>query len=363
MKNCSELRETYNMKRYLIIAALVSVFSALSADVDIKSGTLRLVIEDYDGTVFLYRQNEQGSYVSLLDSKRYSVNSGLYVLYGKNVQKLSRSGGIRIASSATEDGARLTFSLKDKFECTVLFTFMASDGKENDSIRVDISLSNESGKRQLEGVRLFLDTWLGENSGRHFSTALHDSLAVEYFFTDMSREKWIQSSNGEVAMRLLLSGSGITKVQTLAVANKDVLGVPVWAPRFVPERKFDSIQSYNNSALSVAWEPVYLEPQAKTDICFFITTGSSRTLPANLKELRNKTGGTSYAGRFALDPSLSIYDTLVPYKNAAAESDDEYIRSLIERVRELEADPDSMNREEILKLNAEIDAVLLKSGR
>ena len=41
------------MKRYLIIAALVSVFSALSADVDIKSGTLRLVIEDYDGTVFL----------------------------------------------------------------------------------------------------------------------------------------------------------------------------------------------------------------------------------------------------------------------------------------------------------------------
>jgi len=32
-------------------------------------------------------------------------------------------------------------------------------------------------------------------------------------------------------------------------------------------------------------------------------------------------------------------------------------------VRELEADPDSMNREEILKLNAEIDAVLLKSGR
>ncbi|MGI5174062.1 hypothetical protein H0R92_10765 [Treponema sp. OMZ 840] len=341
------------MKRYIYICITLSaLFYNLFADVDIKSGKLRLVIEDYDGTVFLYRRNNQGDYISLLDSKRYTVNSGFYVLSGKNVQKLTRSGGMHIKSSETGSGAQLVFTLKNKYSCTVLFSFFASDEKENDSVRIDVALENIGEERRLTGLRVFFDTWLGETSGKHFSTAVRDSIDSECFFTDMSRDRWIQSSNGDVSMRLLLWGEGITKIQTLAIANKDVLGIPVWAPRFVPERKFDSITSYNNSALSVFWEPKYLQPHEKTDIRFYIATDAKQSALPELQALQSPTGASADSLLYA-SPSSG--------KDPALE--DAYIRFLIARVRELEANPDSVDREEILRLNAEIDAVLLRSGR
>ena len=350
------------MKRFIIMCALcVSVFSALFAKVDVRDGKLRLVIEDYDGNFYLYRKNVRGNYVSLLDSKRYSLNSGFYVLYGKSVQKLMRSGGVSIASEQTSSGARLTFSCEEKFVCTVDFTFLASDGKETDSIRIDAGVKNISDDSRLLGLRVFFDTWLGENSGQHFSTALRSAVVSECYFNDMSREQWIQSSNDEVSLRFLFEGNKITPVQTLALANKDVLSVPVWAPVFVSDRKFDSLQSYNNSALSAAWEPRYLNHGEELKVVFYISTGAGRIHPADYKTLR---AGSFDAG-FALDKegeSMASFKALPPPVDNIRDDDEAYIRFLIARVRELEADPSAANREQILKLTAEIDEVLLKAA-
>ena len=90
------------MKKILcfIYAALVCALCFVYADTEVSSGKLKLVIEDYDGTFFLYRKNAKGAYVSLLDSKRYSANSAFYALIDRSVQRLSRNGGVRIKSNA-----------------------------------------------------------------------------------------------------------------------------------------------------------------------------------------------------------------------------------------------------------------------
>ena len=350
------------MKRFIFICALcISVCTLLYAKVDIYDGKLRLVIEDYDGNFYLYRKNLQGNYVSLLDSKRYSLNSGFYILYGKSVQKLMRSGDLSIFSEETASGARLTFVSEEKFICTIDFVFLASDGKESDSLRIDASVKNVSQESKLVGLKVFFDTILGENSGTHFSTALHGSISSECYFNDMSREQWIQSSNDNVALRFLFAGDNITPIQTLALANKDVLSVPVWAPVFVPDRKFDSLQSYNNSALCASWEPKYLTSGEELSVCFYITTGAGRLLPADYKTLRSGITGTSSVSDKGAD-SLSAFKSLPPPVDNIRDDTDAYIRFLIARVRELEENPAAASREEITRLQAEIDAVLLKAA-
>lgn len=350
------------MKRFILFCALcISVCTFLYAKVDIRDGKLRLVIEDYDGNFYLYRKNTQGNYISLLDSKRYSLNSGFYILYGKSVQKLMRSGNLSIFSEETASGARLTFSSEEKFICTIDFTFLASDGKESDSIRVDTAVKNLSHESNLIGLKVFFDTLLGENSGTHFSTALHGSISSECYFNDMSREQWIQSANDNVSVRFLFAGDNITPVQTLALANKDVLSVPVWAPVFVPDRKFDSLQSYNNSALCASWEPKYLMQGEELNVCFYITTGAGRLLPADYKTLRAGVTGTGNVSDKNGD-ALSAFKSLPPPIDNIRDDTDAYIRFLISRVRELEENPAAVSREEIARLQAEIDAVLLKAA-
>ena len=350
------------MKRFMIICILcVSVFSALFAKVDIRDGKLRLVIEDYDGNFYLYRKNIRGNYVSLLDSKRYSLNSGFYILYDKSVQKLMRSGNLSVVSEETASGARLTFSSEEKFVCVIDFTFLASDGKETDSMRIDATVKNTSEEAKLIGLKGFFDTWLGENSGEHFSTALHGSIPSECYFTDTAREQWIQSSNDDVALRFLVAGDNITPIQTLALANKDVLSVPVWAPVFVPDRKFDSLQSYNNSAVSLAWTPQYLNPGEELSVCFYISTGAGRIVPADYKTLRAGSWNTGFASDKA-EAALAPYKAPPDPVDNIRDDEEAYIRFLISRVRKLEANPSAANHEEIMQLTAEIDAVLLKAA-
>ena len=347
------------MKRILFCCFfLVSLCAVLCADVDTESGKLRLVIEDYDGSFFLYRKNVHGSYVSLLDAKRYSLNSGFYVLFEKNIQKLTRSGGVRIHSEKTEDGAKLVFAVKNRLVCKIDFTFFSSDGREIDSVRMDTSLLNIDDAPRLTGLKVVFDTWLGENSLRHFSTALRDSVTSECYFNDMSREQWIQSADGEVAMRLLLWGKDITKIQTAAIANKDVLAVPVWVPSLVPERKFDSIHSYNNSAVSVLWEPRRLNPEEELKVRFYITTAAGKRVPADIAVLKNPSLSHSVPDAYA-DDSTS-FAAPPPQPDRLQGDSAAYIRSLLLRIRELEADPSSASADEISKLNAEVDAALLK---
>lgn len=349
------------MKRLIIIFSVcLSVLTSVYANVKLDEGKLRLVIEDYDGTFYIYRKNTRGNYVSLLDSKRYGLNSGFYILYGKSVQKLMRSGDLSIFSEETASGACLTFTSADKFVCTVNFTFFASDAKEADSIRIDAAVRNTSEEEKLIGLKGFFDTWLGENSGRHFSTALRSSIASECYFTDMSREQWIQSSNDEVSVRFLFEGDTITPIQTLALANKDVLSVPVWSPAFVPNRKFDSLQSYNNSALSAAWTPRYLAPDEELSVCFYISTGAGRTLPSDYKTLRSGSSDSVVLSD-ALTAAAS-YKVLPEPVDNLRDDIDAYIRFLIGRVRELEENPAAASREELAQLHAEIDALLLKAA-
>jgi hypothetical protein len=355
------------MKKILcfIYAALVCALCFVYADTEVSSGKLKLVIEDYDGTFFLYRKNAKGAYVSLLDSKRYSANSAFYALIDRSVQKLSRSGGVRIKSNALEQGAELNFTVQNKMACTIVFTFISDGVHDSEALCVDIRAQNTDDVQHLMGIKAVFDTWLGENSGVHFSTALQDSAAAEYYFTDMKNERWIQSANGEVALRLLFFGGDITKTQTVALANKDVLAVPVWAPVLVPQRKFDSIQSFNNSAVSAAWNPQYLDPNETLQIRFYITTGAGRIPPTDFENLYRNFDNDAMKKYKPDAENIGSYPQL-PFERDRYDLTDEetaYIHSLLERIRVLEANPASAKPEEIIRLNAEIDAVLSKVKR
>ena len=167
-------------------------------------------------------------------------------------------------------------------------------------------------------------------------------------------------------------------------------------------RVFDTVLSYNNSAVCTIWKPMKLEPSASGKIVFYIAlsgdgspaTGEKYVYSKEFEEkevLPEKTdkSGKSVTGLEVITP-FSVEDaeekgaksvTEIPDDNALVIEEPgktheipnvdfyiknmtkdhltpEYIQSLLDRIEALEADSPSLNRQELLQLNAELDAIL-----
>lgn len=362
------------MKRRVIIVLNMLLFlsSWIFANVDLKVGDIRLVIEDYSGSVSLYRKAEGGEFIPLFDSKSFTSNSVFYVLFDKTVYKVSKDAGFTIESKSSieENIATMICTLKNKLSLTITYTLFSSVVENpEDSVKVNIEFTNLDDTSHLIGIKAVFDTWLAENAGIHFTTVLRDKLNTEYYFTNIDQDQWIESANEDVAVRFLLSGDQVTRAQTIAVANKDVFSNLIWTPPLSVGKGFDSLYSYNNSALSIAWQPLILSDNSSKKIQFYISTAAGKNNPVDIRFLRNNPAATDFFSdsidNMDLNHFIDIYPDIPDSDDIRFFDSDDVIeiRRLLAIIRELESDSSSVNREEILQLNAEVDLIFEKLGR
>ena len=127
-----------------------------------------------------------------------------------------------------------------------------------------------------------------------------------------------------------------------------MLSLPLWHPVFVPARSFDSVTSYNNSALAVNWPKAVLESGAEMSVVFYIALSADGGVPK----------GDAYIASF--DKTLPtddkanalVADRAVPEWKL----DKAYVDSLLQRIRAL-SDYDA-DADELAELNAELDTIL-----
>ena len=286
------------------------------------------------------------------------------MLVNDSVYQLRRGSISSIRLVEQNQGASLVYKVRDKLNVGVNFTAI-SDFSETGvgAVKVEVELENISSTTLSVALKGIFDTVLGENSGVHFVTARYPYVSAEESFLDMEQLQWVRSSNGNESIQFLFDGNGISSPKMVVLANKDVVTSDSWMPIVKSGRTFNSVFSYNNSAIFALWETISLTPFTKGSVTFYITLASRAKIPPTASFL----GAKQDASSLTADDKILYTDEYGVVYTIGDLSDNmlnmQYINDLLNRIRKLEEDPAHIDRNELLRLNAELDAILEKVRR
>lgn len=355
------------MKKNILVLIFTCFITLMFAeDVVLEAGNLKIICHEYSGSVSLYGKSQKnGKFISLIDNSNYSSTSGLYLKIDNAFRKLERTYDINVATELIENGVMVSYEIKKQALVEVRFTtFTSLIALKNDCIKVDISIKNLTEATHEYSVKAVFDTLLGEASKNHFFTAKINPLNTEQVFDSMNIQKYIASTNGFDTIGFLFYGNNMSNPENVYVGNRDSLLKNLWVSSITPNKIFDSINSFNNSAIAVFWRPIELFPINKSTISFFISTSSDKkafplekSFPPEVLTLGPALEEDSaiYTDSYGVTHTVSVHND--------EQLDPEYIADLLTRIDNFEINPDGSNRDEIKKLNAELDAIMLKVKR
>ncbi len=167
----------------------------------------------------------------------------------------------------------------EELEIERVFEPIRSRGAEEpDAVRVVMRLHNRSEHSRELGVRLLLDTHLGEDAPRevgHFR--LHRATPVR-FEHELHPERdsvryWFSRSpeQPELTLQQSLLGEGVTTPDRVVFANWKRLYESSWDYRVLPARRFSAPPySLNDSAVAVYYDPIVVEAGETREIAIVL---------------------------------------------------------------------------------------------
>ncbi len=338
------------MKKTIVIFILLAALAApLLANVDENIGNLRVVIENYTGSIGLYKKLDDGSYLSLFDSKTFTKSPSFFVNYNGKAVPLNSSGGFKLTSSYKNEQAIITAEMRNKLKVVIYLDFFASTSNGTiDSVKITSVATNLTEVEQEVAVKAFFDTSLGENTTAHFISSMGREINTEMSFNSLSDEAWIQSGNANAIARFFVPR--ISNVDSLTMANKNLLIQTPWNYNVQSGREFHSLNSYNNSALAITWQPRVVKKD-----------------PVDMLELYILTGEISGYVPTSWPPTQKENTVFIPEiqspTDGLSRQDLEKIKEILATIELLQADNSYLNEQEILSLSSEVDAILKNAGR
>lgn len=274
------------MKRFatVFIVLFFTLINLWSLDLEKKYGIFKFEIHEKAGTFSLYVQDiKNGKYVPVISTVDNASGTRFFVQMGVNVYPLMPNSGVRVEQVLSDTEVRFDYTISKKFNLIVKFSFKASvAGGLLDIMQVDYTIQNTSLGINRFGVKSVYDTCLGETTLKHFSTADLVSINEEKIFNDFTQDKWIRSTDNVNSVQFLLDGADITCPNQVVIANRDFLLSNNWAPTYRNGRGFNSLFSYNNSALSLQWDPIQLAPNEEITYRFYISASNDEGFPADV---------------------------------------------------------------------------------
>ena len=357
------------------------------------------------GNIKLYLNGKLGTYnISVLDDKAVAYNvletydectsSFFSLLIGTKEYKLSDKTGISVAARSTENGGQLLYSVQKLANVIVDFSCIKSEAqKAEDIVQVTVSVQNITKRLEAYGIKAVLDTVLGERFSAHFydkEKLINYELQVKNF-DDL---KSISSRNSKAAMEVLFACADASLPEVFSLANKDVFTLSGWIPPCGDGKPFDSVFSYNNSAVGLNWLPVKVNPEESFSVKFYIALSTDgRPSPGEefvklyekkqeeLKEAerleqestaennnvyKNIVSSESESVKKVPKPSVQMekktQNSSLPEEKSLkpvskSQLDPVYIQKLIDKIEKL--DPNStLERSEFLLLNDELDSII-----
>ena len=357
------------MRRLRFISFVLILFTVMAfapaTTLDKRLGDFVLQVSDDVGAFNIrYAPEKSSSSTNFFVSHNDYATTYFSVLVDDTAYQLRRGSISSIQLVDQNDGAGLVFKIRDKLNVAVNLTPVADvTSSGQGAVKVEVVLENISSTTLNVALKGIFDTILGENSGVHFVTARYPYVSTEASFSDMEQLQWVRSSNGNESIQFLFEGNGISSPKMVVLANKDVVTSDNWMPIIKTGRTFNSVFSYNNSAICALWDKMSLTPSTKGSVTFYITLASKAKIPPTASFLGPKQG----AGNLTDGDKILYTDEYGVVYTVGDITDSmlnmQYINDLLDRIRNLEEDPAHIDRNELLRLNAELDAILEKVRR
>ncbi|OHD82715.1 MAG: hypothetical protein A3J97_16645 [Spirochaetes bacterium RIFOXYC1_FULL_54_7] len=281
------------MKRLIIFFLLGCCAFSLLGALEIKEGRMRIVIDERSGRMAFYYLTDmtKNQYVPLLYDQESRTSYPTLVL-DQRTYKLGESGDFRITVSSQADGAMIEYRsafciVRQRISFVSSTTSSLSDGV---SMRFDIE--NVSEKDYSAGLRYLLDTWLGEKSGRHFTSPVTGTLQGESFLTGEFPERWMLSTGDNAAVSVLLDNPS-TRPDRILFANWKRINDAPWLFDVNTTRGFTLLPySINDSALALYYEPIPVRRGATRSITVVFGNESVSSLTNRVADTASQAAST-----------------------------------------------------------------------
>lgn len=264
------------MKRIVLLLALCCVALVSVWSLEIKDGRIKLIIDERTGRFSVYYLSDaaKGSYQSLLyDQETRTSYATLYM--DQRAYKLGEASDFRVSVTKDSSGALVVYR-SSACVVNVRFSVIASQSGIKDSLSVTYTIENVSERELSLGLRMLLDTWLGEKSGKHFSSQTRGELSFEALLSDDYTDQWIRSgSDGSSLLQVTLSAPA-TRPDRVIAANWKRLNDAAWMMETSATRNFTLLPySINDSALALYWDPQNMRKGATRSVTMVLGSQSS----------------------------------------------------------------------------------------
>lgn len=290
-------------------------------------------------------------------------------------------------SAATfQEGEKEATDITDLSEDDLALLSNGEDAPKESAIKVTLTMENRGHETNVFALKQVLNTRLGEGRKVHFSTNNDKYIASQVLFNNFDWEgkvktssskviqgvtNWVTSTNDKVFATLITAGRGVSALESLTISSTALLNSGRWDPPLKAGESFDGADEWGDSAISLYWGERRLAPRQKIVFTYYIALAVMDEFDCNdfidsftapLKE------GQKLPPSIQINVDLNVDEDFSNGKFVFDEStitgdkiNYDYIQTLLDRINEIESSGDiEDNRNELLRLNAEIDIILDK---
>ena len=341
-----------------------------NSKIDVSLGCLRMSFRPKIGSFNIFVIDEDNKEQSVFSTHNEFSASSFYLKCGKEIYKLNSASGVK-----TETGAVVKYTISNIAKVSVFFDFMKSDEQNDyDMIKISAEIENLGTRQKKYALKGVFDTVLGEKDLNHFFSSTNDAINTEKEFRNVKAERWFVSKNDKYSMQFLLDGVDITPIECVLLGNKTTFDSNAWIPTLSIDKSFDSFVSYNDSEVCIVWPEVEINPNEKENIIFYLAFAANGEKPQGNYFIGDKIEVVEVKKE---KPVVKKEVVKVPEEEKVKETkkeipdvkfdvatlsreklSQEYVAGLMERIANLEDSGENVDREELLMLNAELDAIL-----
>lgn len=375
--------------------------------IDYSLGKIRFKVKPKKGTFNILVLNEDERSIPVLSTSNEYMTTSFYLLAGKKIYKLNEDSNVKTFARRIENGVSLRYFIENVSEVVVNFECLkSSETSDYDTIKVSSTVTNLKKTKNNFALKVIFDTVLGETDRHHFYNSNKEPVRNELSLRNFKYEKWFVSQNSSASLQFLFEGSDITPPSLVALANYSTLAnKKSWEPDMSTYKTFDTVLSYNNSAVGVYWEKQPLAVEENFTSIFYMAVASDNHQPSGDLLINDSSIGNNDVEIITTDKEpekkaveepvkefitpdsqpktpennspIEVIDQPVIVEEKNIDSDiqnkkktnekednfeekytEEYVRRLLIRIAELETSNAEINKSELDMLNAELDSIL-----
>jgi hypothetical protein len=305
-------------------------------------------LDETDGTFSLYYLADIAAnrYIPLFFSQDPET-SGVAILEDNRFHRLGESGGFTLETVETRDGGRFIWE-SSTLEIIEDFSFVASRGSRlANGVQLTITVFNRSEEAKNIGVRVLIDTTLGESQPSHFLLNGNEEIAREEAIS--SANFWVSpsASNPGLGLHYSLAGDGVTRPDRVVFANWKRLIESSWEYPVRENRTFSLLPySINDSAAAMYYGPRRVAPGERFTVVTVLGSAGSGSFAATqtpsgaLETLFRDTDAEGAGGEMttveevvAVNDLLAEIDSLLSQEGGPSPEDVEVVRRIYEELR------------------------------